>query len=72
VTKGVVWLVNALVEEDREAYSAKDTSSMLKRIAEETGGDACVASDRESGLGCAETIAARIRSLAAPEKKTFR
>jgi hypothetical protein len=60
VTSGFVWLVEALIEEDRQDYSAEDTARMLKRISEETGGQACVASDRETGLRCAEAVAAGV------------
>jgi hypothetical protein len=60
VVRGLAWLVEALMEEDRESYSASDTGRMLQRISAETGGQACVASDEETGARCAETIAVSI------------
>jgi len=58
---GVVWLVEALITEDRR-YSARDTSRLLKRMADATGGKACVAADEPSGIACVDAIAAEIAS----------
>ncbi len=57
---GIVWLVETLGLEER-GYSARDTSRLLKRMADATGGNACVAAaDEASGITCADAIAAEI------------
>jgi hypothetical protein len=60
VTAGTVWIIQALIEEDREAQSSKTTAGTLKFMSGETGGLSCAAPDRRAALGCAETIATRI------------
>jgi hypothetical protein len=67
VTGGTVWIVQALIEEDREAQSAKTTARTLRSMSSETGGLSCAAPDRGAALGCAETIATRINQAVRTE-----
>jgi hypothetical protein len=57
---GSVWLIEALIEEDRKADSVRNTGRMLRAMSDQTGGTSCVAPDRNASLRCADTIAARI------------
>jgi hypothetical protein len=47
----------------QRAYSAGDTSRLLKLISDSTGGLACVAHDEQSGVACAAAIAGAIEKL---------
>ncbi len=60
---GIDWLAEALALEER-GYSARDTSRLLKLMADATGGKDCVADDERSGIACADAIAAEIVSRA--------
>jgi hypothetical protein len=60
LVSGLAWLVEALIDENRESYSASDTGRMLQRISGETGGEGCVALDEETGARCAQAIAVSI------------
>lgn len=56
---GIVWLVEVIILEER-GYSARDTSRLLKFMADATGGKYCVATDESSGIVCADGISAAI------------
>jgi hypothetical protein len=60
IPNGVVWLTQALIEEDREVYSAENTGRMLSAISQPTGGTAYMASSRQDALLCATKLAGRI------------
>ena len=51
----------------QRAYSAGDTSRLLKLLSDATGGLACVADDEQSGIACAGAIATVIEKLSCLE-----
>jgi hypothetical protein len=60
ISNSLVWLTQALIEEDREVYSAEATGRMLSAFSKATGGNACSAPRPEDGLLCVTKLARSI------------
>lgn len=68
VRNGFSHLFERLIVRQR-AYSARDTSRLLKLMSEATGGRACEVEDEQAGIACATGIATEIEKLSAPENE---
>jgi hypothetical protein len=66
---GTIWVIEALSAQDAEAYSAGETASTLNQLAQGTGGKACIAIDRESGIHCANAIADQLKGIHNEQKR---
>jgi hypothetical protein len=60
ISTGAAWAIEALIEEDREVYSTKDTGRVLNMLSDATGGKAYTALNQQTGLLCATSVAGRI------------